>query len=55
MLPLRQAETEQAVGLISVGQLSLSTQISGFLGFTEVYNLLRIDNPNDHLVIPGFE
>ena len=44
-----------AVGLISVAQLSLDTQISGFLKFTEVYNLVRIDNPNDHYVIPGKE
>ena len=55
MLPLRQAGTNLAVGLISVGQLSLSTHFSGFLEFTEVYNLLRIDNPNDHYDIPGFD
>ena len=43
------------MGLKSVGQLSLSNQISGFLTMTEGYNLVEIDNPNDHNVIPGNE
>ena len=43
------------VGLISVGQLSLYVHFSGFKGITEVYNLLRIDNPNDHKGIPQNE
>ena len=42
-----------AVGLISVGQLSLSAQIWGFRGMTEVYNLVIAGNPNDHLSILG--
>ena len=41
------------VGLISVGQLTLSTQISGFQGITEGYNLAVAGNPDDHLLIPG--
>ena len=41
------------VGLISVRQLSLDPQISGFQGMTEVYNLLEIDRINNHLYIPG--
>ena len=41
------------VGLISVRQLSLDDQISGFQGITELYNLLVAGNPNDHFVIPG--
>ena len=41
------------VGLKSVQQLTLSVQISGFPGMTEVYNLRNIDNPNDHNDIPG--
>ena len=41
------------VGLKSVGQLSLDTQISGSGELTEVYNLVRIDRINDHLLIPG--
>ena len=45
--------TNKAVGLISVAQLTLDAQISGFQGITEVYNLPEIDNPNDHNVIPG--
>ena len=35
-------ESNMAVGLISVAQVSLGAQISGFLRFTEVYNLVRI-------------
>ena len=33
-----------AVGLISVGQLTLSPLFSGLRGITEVYNVVRIDN-----------
>ena len=40
------------VGLKSVEQLLLSTQISGFQGMTEGYNVPGIDNPNDHKYIP---
>ena len=47
------ARSNKAVGLISVGQLSLVAQISGFEGMTEVYNLVEIKDPNDHFVIPG--
>ena len=36
------------VGLRSVDRLSLSAEISGFGTMTEVYNVVRIDNPNDH-------
>ena len=42
-----------AVGLKSVQQLTLSARISGFTGMTEVYNLVGIDNPDDHFSIPG--
>ena len=41
------------VGLKSVAQLTLGSQISGFGGMTEVYNLVRIDRNNNHLFIPG--
>ena len=41
------------VGLKSVAQLSLSAQISGFRGITEVYNLVGIDRINNHLSITG--
>ena len=44
-----------AVGLISVAQLSLYVHISDIRAFTEVYNLVRIDNPNDHYFILGNE
>ena len=44
-----------AVGLKSVGQLSLYVHFSGFLRFTEVYNLRIAGNANDHFVIPGTE
>ena len=43
------------VGLISVGQLSLSVHFSGLLGITEVYNLPAAGNPDDHKCIPGNE
>ena len=42
-----------AVGLISVRQLTLSAQIWGFRGITEVYNLSVARNPDDHKHIPG--
>ena len=38
----------QAMGLKSVEQLSLSAQISETEGMTEVYNLLRIGRINNH-------
>ena len=44
---------EYAVGLKSVAQLTLSTQISGLQGFTEVYNLAVAGNADDHFFIPG--
>ena len=44
---------EDAVGLKSVAQLSLGTHFSGFKGMTEVYNLVELEDPNDHNVIPG--
>ena len=43
----------QAVGLISVAQLSLSTHISGSRVMTEVYNLVGIGRTINHLYIPG--
>ena len=42
-----------AMGLISVDQLSLYVLFSGSEGMTEVYNLSKLGNPNDHFVIPG--
>ena len=42
-----------AVGLRSVGQLSLSARFSGSKGMTEVYNLVEIDRITNHLGIPG--
>ena len=44
-----------AVGLISVGQLSLSGHFSGLTGITEVYNLVRIDRSSNHFLISGNE
>ena len=41
------------VGLKSVEQLTLGTQISDIRGMTELYNVLRAGNPNDHKSIPG--
>ena len=38
-LPTPYPWTNSAVGLRSVGQLSLEAHFSGFLGITEVYNL----------------
>ena len=46
---------KEAVGLKSVHQLSLYAQISDIRDMTELYNLLRIDNPNDHNLILGTE
>ena len=46
-------EYNSVVGLISVGQLSLGVQISGSRGITEVYNLSKIGNINNHFFIPG--
>ena len=48
-------EVKEAVGLISVAQLSLSVPFSGFRTITEVYNLLEIGRINNHLFIPGFK
>ena len=48
-------QVNKVVGLISVDQLSLCAQISGFLGITEGYNLSLAGNPNDHKCIPGLE
>ena len=36
------------VGLKTVGQLTLSVHFSGFRGITEVYNLSKAGNPNNH-------
>ena len=49
------AMLNSAVGLKSVRQLTLSAYFSGFQGMTEVYNLLMVDNPNDHKHITGFD
>ena len=43
-----------AVGLRSVGQLSLYNLFSGFQGMTEGYNLSGIGRINNHSHIPGF-
>ena len=48
-------EVNSAVGLKSVGQLSLCARFSRFQGITEGYNLVYIGNPNDHKYIPGLE
>ena len=45
------AQPKEAVGLKSVAQLSLSARISGFLGMTEVYNLVKVGRINNHFVI----
>ena len=42
-----------AVGLISVGQLSLDSRFSVFGTITEVYNLVEIGKLINHLHIPG--
>ena len=49
------AQKNMAVGLISVAQLSLYTEISGFQELTEVYNLVDIGRINNHLLIPQKE
>ena len=46
-------QSNSAVGLKSVGQLTLRVHFSDFRGITEVYNLLDAGDPNDHNVIPG--
>ena len=43
----------RVVGLISVGQLSLSVRFSEIEGITEVYNLLDIGRIINHFVIVG--
>ena len=48
-------EYKVGVGLISVGQLSLDAHFSEIQGITEGYNLVNIDNPNDHNVIPSIK
>ena len=49
--PRQYTESNSAVGLRSVAQLSLYAQFSGFQGMTEGYNVRIIDNPNDHKYI----
>ena len=44
-----------AVGLRSVGQLSLDAHISGLRGMTEVYNVINIGRINNHFTIPQKE
>ena len=44
-----------AVGLKSVGQLSLDAQISDIRGITEGYNVVKAGRINNHYVIPGTE
>ena len=50
-LPGHVSQVNSAVGLRSVGQLTLGAQISGFRGMTEVYNLVEIGRINNHFVI----
>ena len=45
-------QSYMAVGLISVGQLTLDGHISGFGTMTEVYNLIKIGRINNHSFIP---
>ena len=47
------AESKVAVGLRSVGQLTLDAEISDIMGMTEVYNLVEINRINNHFLIPG--
>ena len=47
------SQVNSAVGLKSVAQLSLGTRFSEIQGITEVYNLVRIGNNNNHFLIPG--
>ena len=49
----RLQRTKLVVGLISVGQLTLSTVFSVSRTITEVYNLVRIDIFINHSFIPG--
>ena len=52
-VPGSSRQSNSAVGLRSVDQLSLGPRFSGSQGITEVYNLANAGNPNDHLYIPG--
>ena len=52
---VRTEQSQHAVGLISVDQLTLGTHISRFRGMTEVYNLIKAGIPNDQKCIPGNE
>ena len=45
---VRGTQSNMAVGLRSVHQLSLYYQISDIRGMTEVYNVAIAGNPNDH-------
>ena len=47
--------TNMVVGLKSVRQLTLGTQISDIRGITEVYNLVKIGRIINHFSIPGNE
>ena len=44
-----------AVGLKSVGQLTLGPVFSGFQGITEGYNLVKVGRISNHLPIPGIK
>ena len=44
-----------AVGLKSVGQLTLGAVFSGLQGMTEVYNLVETGRINNHFSIPGID
>ena len=46
-------QVKDAVGLRSVDQLSLYDHFSETQGMTEVYNLVRIQEINNHSFIPG--
>ena len=52
---VRAARSNSVVGLISVAQLTSSPLFSGFLGITEVYNLVYVGRINNHSVITGNE
>ena len=47
--------SNMAVGLISVGQLTLEALFSVFRGITEVYNLATVGRINNHFLISGNE
>ena len=49
----RTEQSNSAVGLKSVAQLTVDGHFSRFKGMTEVYNLSETGNPNDHKHIPG--